>query len=398
MPTTNTTVRNLYCPKCRAEYDIDSIMTLCQCGAPLLVDYDYGKAGQLVNPATLRTRTLSMWKYRELLPVKDEANIVTLGEGGTPLLPSVQIGRAIGFPNLYFKDESVNPTGSFKARGLGMAVSRARELGIKKLIIPTAGNAGSALAAYAARAGLECLIIMPKDVPAPFLVDGVYHGAQIELVEGTIKDCGLRAAQRTKDEGWFSIATLKEPYRIEGKKTMGYELAEQFDYRLPDVIIYPTGGGTGLIGMWKAFDEMEKMGWISGPRPKMIAVQAEGCAPIPRAFENGADHAEEFSNPHTVAAGLRVPGAIGDFLMLQAIRASGGLALSVTDEELMEQTRQLASKEGIFSSPEGGASLACLLKLVEMGFVKPSDQVVIFITGSGYKYLDVLQQFLPSDR
>jgi len=337
-----------------------------------------------------------MWKYRELLPVKDDANIVTLGEGNTPLLPAVGIGGKLGYPHLYFKDETVNPTGSFKARGLGMAVSRAKELGLKRLIIPTAGNAGSALAAYAARAGLECLVIMPKDVPAPFLVDAVYHGAQIELVEGTIKDCGVRAAQRTKDEGWFSIATLKEPYRIEGKKTMGYELAEQFDYNLPDVIIYPTGGGTGLIGMWKAFDEMEKMGWIKGPKPKMVAVQAEGCAPIPRAFDEGTEHAEEWKDPHTVAAGLRVPGAVGDFLMLRAIRESGGLALTVSDDELMEQTQRLASKEGIFSSPEGGASLACLMKLIDIGFVKPSDRVVIFITGSGYKYLDILEQHMPA--
>jgi threonine synthase len=335
-----------------------------------------------------------MWRYRELLPVQDEANIITLGEGGTPLLPSTTIGKDLGVPNLYFKDETVNPTGSFKARGLCMAVSRAKELGIRKLIIPTAGNAGSAVAAYAARAGLECLVVMPKDVPSPFLVDCAYHGAQIELVDGSIKDCGLRTAEKVADEGWFSAATLKEPYRIEGKKTMGYELAEQFEYSLPDVIIYPTGGGTGLIGMWKAFDEMEKIGWIDSRRPRMVAVQAEGCAPIPRAFDQGKDSAEEWQNPVTVAAGLRVPGAVGDFLMLRAIRETGGVALAVSDSELMADTRELASKEGIFSSPEGGASLACLRKLIAMGFVEPTDRVVVFITGSGYKYLDVLQQEL----
>lgn len=394
MRSTNTAVKDLYCPRCDARYDIDSIMNLCDCGAPLLVDYDYEKASLVLKQSALKTRQPSMWRYRELLPVLDEANIVTLGEGGTPLLPSTSIGKNLGVPNLYFKDETVNPTGSFKARGLSMAVSRAKELGIRKLIIPTAGNAGSALAAYAARAGLECLIIMPKDVPAPFLVDCVYHGAQIELVEGTIKHCGLRAAERAADEGWFSAATLKEPYRIEGKKTMGYELAEQFEYSLPDVIIYPTGGGTGLIGMWKAFDEMEKMGWIDSRRPRMVAVQAEGCAPIPRAFEQGRDSAEEWQNPVTVAAGLRVPGAVGDFLMLRAIRETGGLALAVSDAELMADTRELASKEGIFSSPEGGASLACLRKLIAMDFIKPTDRVVVFITGSGYKYLDVLQQEL----
>ena len=394
MRSTNTTVSDLYCPKCEARYDIDSIMTLCNCGAPLLVDYDYEKAKLTLKQSALKTRQPSMWRYREVLPVRDEANIVTLGEGGTPLLPSTSIGKDLGVPNLYFKDETVNPTGSFKARGLCMAVSLAKELGISKLIIPTAGNAGSAVAAYAARASLECLIIMPKDVPAPFLVDCVYHGAQIELVEGTIKDCGLRAAERVADEGWFSAATLKEPYRIEGKKTMGYELAEQFDYSLPDVIIYPTGGGTGLIGMWKAFDEMERMGWIDSRRPRMVAVQAEGCAPIPRAFEQGRDSAEEWQNPVTVAAGLRVPGAVGDFLMLRAIRETGGFALAVSDAELMADTRELASKEGIFSSPEGGASLTCLRKLIAMDFVKPTDRVVVFITGSGYKYLDVLQQEL----
>ncbi len=398
MPSTNTTVKDIYCPKCAARYDTDSILTLCDCGSPLLVDYDYDQASRIIDRHELKNRPFTMWRYREILPVKDEANIVTLGEGGTPLLPSAHIGNKIGMNNLYFKDEGNNPTGSFKARGLGMAVSRAKELGIKKLIIPTAGNAGSAVAAYAARAGLECCIIMPTDAPFPFKVDGEYLGARIELVDGTIKDCGIRAAEIAKDEGWFSFATLKEPYRIEGKKTMGYELAEQFDYDLPDVIIYPTGGGTGLIGMWKAFDEMEKMGWINGPKPKMVSVQADGCAPIPRAFEQGTDHAEEWKDPHTLAAGLRVPGAVGDFLMLQAIRESGGTALAVSDDEMIEQTIALGSKEGIFAAPEGGASMACLIRLLDSGFIKPTDRVVVFITGNGYKYLDTLQEHLPSNK
>jgi threonine synthase len=275
-----------------------------------------------------------------------------------------------------------------------MAVSRAKELGVGKLIIPTAGNAGSALAAYAARGGLECLVVMPKDVPAPFLVDCVYHGAQIELIEGTIKDCGRRAAERVAEEGWFSAATLKEPYRIEGKKTMGYELAEQLGYALPDIVVYPTGGGTGLIGMWKAFNEMEAMGWIDSRRPRLISVQAEGCAPIPRAFSEGKDHADEWQNPATVAAGLRVPSAVGDFLMLRAIRETGGLALAVSDAEIMRDTKELAAREGIFSSPEGGAVIACLRKMIEMNATKPTDSVVAFVTGSGYKYLDVLEQGL----
>ena len=394
MPSTNTTVKDLYCSKCDQRYNIDDVHTLCKCGGPLLVDYDYKKAAKILNPEIVRSRPSNMWKYKEVLPVKDEANIVTLGEGGTPLLKAQKIGNDLGLENLYFKDETANPTGSFKARGLGMAVSRAKELGLERLIIPTAGNAGSAVAAYAARAGLKCMIIMPKDVPAPFLVDGAYHGAEIELVEGTIKDCGARVAEKVKSEGWFAVATLKEPYRIEGKKTMGYELAEQFGYDLPEVIIYPTGGGTGLIGMWKAFDEMEKMGWIGSKRPKMISVQAEGCAPIPKAFDEGKESAEEWLDPHTVAAGLRVPGAVGDFLMLRAIRESGGAALAVSDDELMHDTRELAAKEGIFSSPEGGASLSALRKLIRDGVVGRSDRAVVFITGSGYKYLDVLQEHM----
>jgi threonine synthase len=392
MPSTKTTVTELYCSKCGKRYDFDTVMTLCSCGGPILVDYDYRRAEQIINKDDLATRPSSMWKYREILPVRDDANIVSLGEGGTPIMPSAAIGAALGLKHLYFKDESVNPTGSFKARGLGMAVSRAKELGIDRVIIPTAGNAGSAVAAYAARAGIACKVIMPKDVPAPFLVDCAYHGAQIELVDGSIKDCGARAAELVQDEGWFSMATLKEPYRIEGKKTMGYELAEHFDYDLPDVVIYPTGGGTGLIGMWKAFDEMERMGWIDSRRPRMVAVQSDGCAPVPRAYEQGKDHADEWDNPHTLAAGLRVPSAVGDFLMLRAIRDSGGLALAVSDDEIIRDTSEIASKEGIFTAPEGGAVLACLKRMVANGDVSPDDRIVLFITGSGYKYLDVLEQ------
>ena len=392
MADTGTTVKDLYCSKCNRRYSIDTVITLCECGKPILVDYDYEKASRILKRETLTDRITSMWKYREVLPVKDDINIVTLGEGGTPLLCSTSIGNKLGLKELYFKDETVNPTGSFKARGLGMAVSRAKELGLKRLIIPTAGNAGSALAAYCARGGLECMIVMPVEVPAPFLVDGVYHGARIEQVDGSIKDCGKRAAELVAEEGWFSIATLKEPYRIEGKKTMGYELAEQFGYDLPDVIIYPTGGGTGLIGMWKAFEEMEQMGWIGSKRSKMISVQAEGCAPIPRAFAAGQEYADEWQNPQTVAVGLRVPGAVGDFLMLRAIRESGGLALAVSDEELMRDTKELAAKEGILASPEGGAALTALKKLIGMNYINPDDRTVIFITGSGYKYLDVLEQ------
>jgi len=394
MNSTGTTVIDIYCSKCDKRYAISEILTLCECGGPLLIDYDYEKASKLINPDLVRSRESTMWRYRELLPVLDEENIVTLGEGGTPLLKSDRIAKELGMSNLYFKDECGNATGSFKARGLGMAISKAKELGIKKVIIPTAGNAGSAVAAYCARAGLECKVIMPTDTPAPFKVDGVYHGAEIEMIDGSIKDCGIRAGELVKSDGYFAVATLKEPYRIEGKKTMGYELAEHFNYSLPDVVIYPTGGGTGLIGMWKAFDEMEKMGWIGSARPKMVAVQSEGCAPIPKAFDEGKDFAEEWQSPSTVAAGLRVPSAVGDFLMLDAIRKSGGTALAVTDDEMMDDTKALAGKEGIFASPEGGATLTCAKKLLESGLIKPDDKVVLFITGGGYKYLDVLEKFI----
>lgn len=392
MRETNTTVTGIYCSKCDRRYDINSVLRLCQCGAPLLVDYDYDTASQRITREVLKERPFSMWRYREILPVLDTANIVTLGEGGTPLLPSILIGKKFGLNNLFFKDETVNPTGSFKARGLGMAISRAKELGIKKVIIPTAGNAGSAVAAFAARARLKCMVIMPKDVPAPFLVDCVYHEAHVELVDGSIKECGEMAARKAADEGWFSMATLKEPYRIEGKKTMGYELAEQFDFSLPDIIIYPTGGGTGMIGMWKSFEEMHKMGLIDNRRPKMVAVQSEGCAPIPRAFAEGKDAADVWPDPSTIAAGLRVPGAVGDFLILRAVRESGGTALAVSDSDIIKYTKMLASDEGVFSSPEGGASVACLARLIDMDFVKPDDKIVVFITGSGYKYLDILRE------
>ena len=394
MATTNSTVTDLYCSLCGQRFDIDTVQTLCSCGGPILVDYDLEQAAKITNRDQLRAAGPSMWRYRTVLPVRDDCNIISLGEGGTPLLCSYRLGHELGLKELYFKDETVNPTGSFKARGLGMAVSRARELGIDRVIIPTAGNAGSAVAAYAARAGMQCKIVMPRDVPAPFLVDGVYHGAEIELVEGTIADCGRRATELVREDGWFSVATLKEPYRIEGKKTMGYELAEQFDYVLPDVIIYPTGGGTGLIGMWKAFDEMEALGWIDSRRPRMVSVQADGCAPIPRAYERGDEHAEPWEHPSTLAAGLRVPGAVGDFLMLRAIRKSNGTAIAVSDEEIMNETKALAASEGIFSSPEGGASLAALKRMLSDNAVRPSDRVVVFITGSGYKYLDVLQQHM----
>jgi threonine synthase len=323
-----------------------------------------------------------------VLPVRDDANIVSLGEGLTPLLTATRLGEKVGIRDLFIKDESQNPTQSFKARGMTTAVSMARELGVKKLAVPSAGNAAGALAAYAARAGIECFIFMPKDTPRANVVECEQAGAHVTLMDGLITDCGAEVARRKESEGWFDVSTLKEPYRVEGKKTLGYELAEQLNWELPDVIVYPTGGGTGLIGMWKAFDEMEQMGWISSRRPKMVTVQAAGCAPIVNAFREGKRFAEEFPNAATVASGLRVPRAIGDFLILDALRESGGTAVAVTDEELIAATREIGATEGVFCAPEGAACLPALRELIANGQVGREDRVVLFNTGAGVKYLE----------
>ncbi|HKC88558.1 MAG TPA: threonine synthase, partial [Blastocatellia bacterium] len=314
--------------------------------------------------------------------------IITLGEGWTPLLHAKRLGGQLGLPELFIKDESPNPTGSFKARGLGVAISMAKELGVGKVAIPTAGNAGGAMAAYAAAAGMEAYVFMPRDTPAANRIECEQLGARVTLIDGLITDCGAEVASRKEIEGWFDVSTLKEPYRIEGKKTMGYELAEQFDWELTDVILYPTGGGTGLIGMWKAFDEMEEMGRLGPKRPRMFSVQAAGCAPIVRAFDNGWDEAPEFENAHTVASGLRVPRAIGDFIMLDILRKSGGGAVAVNDEEMIADTRIIGSAEGLFCAPEGAACLSALKKLLASGQVASSDRIALFNTGAGVKYLE----------
>ena len=331
-----------------------------------------------------------MWRYRELLPVADDANVISLGEGWTPTLHARRLGESLGMSELYIKDESLNPTQSFKARGMSAAVSMAKELGVRKVAAPSAGNAGGALAAYAARAGMEAFIFMPSDTPRANIVECEQLGATVTLVDGLITDAGAQVAQRKESEGWFDVSTLKEPYRVEGKKTLGYELAEFFDWTLPDVIVYPTGGGTGLVGMWKAFDEMEQMGWIGGERPRMITVQAEGCAPIVRAFESGERFAETFPDAATIASGLRVPKAIGDFLILDAIRESGGTALAVSDADMLSGVKEIASTEGVFAAPEGGACLPALRKLIELNEVASDERVVLFNTGSGIKYLEAL--------
>jgi threonine synthase len=379
---------HLECSRTGQQCDPRRLHNLSPAGAPLLARYDLERAGAALKRSELARRPPDMWRYCEVLPVDDPAEIVSLGEGFTPLLRAERLGRWAGFSHLYIKDESLNPTGSFKARGMAAAVSAAKVRGARRLAVPSAGNAGGALAAYAAAAGLEALVFMPRDVPLAFQVECRACGAKVELVEGLISDCGREVARRKEAEGWFEVSTLKEPYRVEGKKTMGYELAEQFGWELPEAVIYPTGGGTGLIGMWKAFEEMEQLGWTGGRRPRMFSVQAAGCAPIVRAFEQGEEQATPWEQAHTVAAGLRVPGAVGDFLMLRVLRQSGGAAVAVTDEQIMDACRHFARGTGILPAPEGGATLAGLLALRERGLVGVGERVVLFNTGSGYKYLD----------
>ena len=382
-------VTHLECAACGARHEAQRLHNLCtQCGKPLLVRYDLKRAAASLTKESLRDRGPDLWRYREVLPVEHDVNIVTLGEGFTPLVRASRLGAQLGFDELYIKDEGQNPTQSFKARGMAVAVSMAKELGAKKLAVPSAGNAAGALAAYAARAGMEAHIFMPRDTPRANVIECEQTGANVTLMDGLITDCGAEVGRRKEAAGWFDVSTLKEPYRIEGKKTMGYELAEQFDWELPDVIIYPTGGGTGLIGMWKAFDEMEQMGWIGSQRPRMVTVQAAGCAPIVWAFEEGKRFADEFPNAHTTAAGLRVPKAIGDFMIIDALRASGGTAVAVTDEELIEATKEIGAAEGIFCAPEGAACLPALRKLMKDGSVGADERVVLFNTGSGVKYVE----------
>jgi threonine synthase len=352
------------------------------------VRYDLKRIAKFLTRQTLYARRSDLWRYREVLPVRREENIVCLGEGWTPLHRAKNLGAALGMSELFVKDESLNPTQSFKARGMAVAVSMAKELGLKKLAAPSAGNAAGALAAYCALAGIEAHIFMPRDTPRANVIECEVAGAHVNLIDGLITDCGAEVARRKEAEGWFDVSTLKEPYRVEGKKTLGYEIAEQSAWVLPDVIVYPTGGGTGLVGMWKAFDEMQELGWISERRPRMISVQAAGCAPIAHAFDKGERFAAEVSDAKTIASGLRVPKAIGDFLILDAIRESDGLAVTVTDEELIAGARELARSEGIFAAPEGGACVPALRKLIERGKVKPDERVVLFNTGSGIKYLD----------
>jgi threonine synthase len=391
----NTLVTHLECSLCNKKFQAGKAWNLCECGGPLLVRYDLALLRETWSRDSLASAPESMWRYAPALPVERATSIISLGEGMTPLLPALRTGARLGSSDLLIKDEGLNPTGSFKARGLSCAVSMCVELGIRKLAIPSAGNAASALAAYAAAAGIEAHIFMPQDVPQSNFIECKAYGAHVTLVEGLISDCARIVAERGPREGWFDISTLKEPYRIEGKKTMGYELVEQLGWELPDAIFYPTGGGVGMIGMWKAFDEMEALGWIDSSRPKMIAVQAEGCQPVVRAFNEGAERSRFWDGAATVASGLRVPKPLGDFLVLHAVRASGGTAIAVPDTDLIDAGIQLASEEGVFISPEGAACIVAAQKLLSDGFLKRDDQIVIYNTGSGLKYLEAYSTRFP---
>jgi threonine synthase len=379
----------LQCSECGKLFDPGVIQTYCQdCQAPLLARYDLEKASRNLDRDVFRVRPRGMWRWHELLPVEDEQNRISLGEGDTPLMTLPRLGAELGLKHLYVKDESLNPTGSFKARGLSAAVSKAKELGVKKVIIPTAGNAGGAMAAYAARSGLQACIYMPKDTPVANVEESRIAGAQVILIDGLISEAAGMAGVKAREEGWFDVSTFKEPYRTEGKKIMGYELAEEFHWRLPDVIIYPTGGGTGLVGMWKAFAELEALGWLNDTkRPRMVSVQADGCAPVIKAFEKGAQFCDYWVGAHTIASGLRVPKSFADQIILRDLRDSNGNAVAVSDEEIIQAQKQLAAMEGIFAAPEGAATLAALLRLKQSGWVKPAEWIVLFNTGTGLKYL-----------
>lgn len=381
-------IRCLECSLCRNTVPASVLQTVCPvCAGSLYVRYDLSPlVGSDPNEVVKADRAWSgMWRYQAVLP---DVPPVTLGEGWTPILPSTR------YPNLLLKEEGANPTGTFKARGLAMAVTMAKHLGLRKLAAPSAGNAGGALAAYAAAAGIECHIFMPQDVPMANRVEGAAYGAKVTLVDGLISDCARIVNERKEAEGWFDVSTLKEPYRVEGKKTMGYELVEQNGWQYPDAVFYPTGGGVGLIGMWKAFEEMETLGWVSGKRPRMIAVQAAGCAPVARAFDEGSDVSTMWKNAHTFAAGLRVPKPYGDRQILQIVRESGGLAVAMTDEEIFASLKDWAAEEGILLSPEGATATAAYDHLLRTGFLKATDRVVLFNTGSGNKYTDVLAEAL----
>jgi threonine synthase len=378
---------DLQCTRCDTRYSAETVQNLCACGSPLFARYDLQQVARVVSRDDFAYRVHSLWRFKELLPIRNPEHVLTMYEGFSPLLPSNVLGRSIGLQNLIFKDESMNPTGSFKARGLSVAVSKASELGVREIALPTAGNAGGAAAAYAARGGLRCHVFMPKDTPPIFAEECKAYGADVRMVDGFITTAGNLMMNELKEKGWFNVSTLKEPYRVEGKKTILYELAQQFGWDLPDVILFPTGGGTGIVGAWKAFHELRALGWISRTKmPRLIAVQAAGCAPIVQAYEAGLDSAPEAEHPHTFASGLRVPKAVADFLILKSVRESNGTAIAVSDERIREAWFELAQKEGLYFAPEAAAAWAALKDLVASDVIQKNERVVIIATGSGLKY------------
>lgn len=390
-----TYISHLECPKCGRSFAPFRPNNLCQCGAPLLVRYNLREMGRGISRRELKRRRPGMWKYKEFLPVAKDENIVTLGEGGTPMVCASSLGRALGMDHFYIKDEGLNPTGTFKSRGAACGISRCKELEIEKIAMPTAGNAGGAWSCYAARAGIEAYIAMPVDAEKAAMLECALAGAKTWLVRGLISDAGRLIGEASKKYGWFDVATLKEPYRIEGKKTMGLEIAEDFDWGAPDVVLYPTGGGVGLIGVWKAYQELQAMGWVQDKFPKLVAVQAEGCAPIVKAFAEGKDSSEPWEGAKTIAGGIRVPKALGDFLVLQAIRDTGGTAIAVGEDEIIDGVKLTALTEGMLICPEGGAAVAAARRLVQTGFIKEDDKVVLLNTGTGLKYPDAIRPDLP---
>ncbi|APM40679.1 threonine synthase [Clostridium kluyveri] len=385
----------LECSKCGERYSKDKPHNLCHCGGPLLVRYDLEKVKKEVNKDIFKARKRGLFRFKELLPIEDEKNIVTLGEGDTPVLKIQNLGEKLGAKELYIKNEALNPTGTFKSRGAAVGISKAKELGIRTIAMPTAGNAGGAWSAYSSKAGIELVVAMPQDAPELAKKEGYVYGSKTYLVKGLISDAGKIISKGVEKYGWFDAATLKEPYRIEGKKTMGFEIAEYFNWEFPDAILYPTGGGVGIIGIWKAFQELKELGWIKDKVPKLIAVQAEGCNPIVKAFNEGNKDSEFCKGANTIAGGIRVPKALGDFIVLDAVRKSNGTAVEVKDSEIVESLDILAKREGLFICPEGASLVAAVKKLLREGFLKSDEKIVLLNTGSGLKYPDLIKEELP---
>mgnify|MGYP002681545753 CR=1 FL=1 len=392
MKTKFSYIFRLVCSKCGNVHDPATLQTYCfSCNAPLVADYDLEVVKNILKRDDVAARPSGMWRWHELLPINKPEFVITLGEGDTPLLPLPRLGKHLGMTGIMVKDESINPTGSFKARGLAAAISKAGELGVQRVIVPTAGNAGGAMAAYAARAGMQALVVMPADTPRANVLECRITGAMVELVDGLISDAAALVKERVKTEGWFDVSTFKEPYRLEGKKVMGFEICQQFNWDVPDVILYPTGGGTGLVGIHKAILELQELGWLKTKKmPRIVAVQSTGCAPVVRAFDTGQETCTFYEGARTLASGLRVPRSFADRMILQTIRKTNGTAVAVTDEEILTAQRLWAEKEGMFVAPEGAATLAGLIQLHDTGWIQAQDKVVLLNTATGLKYLDIL--------